>query len=132
MLILKRFIVWLLEFYCVALLLTGFVGVSYGDVSRLGDSLRYAWAGVLIFMLGTGFVITMAIVGIVWRGRGLWRYPAIVAGLFTAHLLWFWVEAPGWSTSRYLSILAAGVVIVFACTLGGNLLLRRWVQAASK
>lgn len=132
MLRLRRLAVFLLERLCEALLLGVFLVVLLGpfeDGSLAGRVFSWAGKTFLVFMVGSGYLLTTALAGVVWRSRKLWRYPAIAAGLFAAHYLWFWAEAGGWSISRNLAILAAGVVIVFACTFVGNLLLRRWAQA---
>jgi hypothetical protein len=113
----------------IALLLTGSITIVYGDLSRPSASLRYAWAGVLIFMLGFGFVFTTAIVAMIWRSQRLWLYPVLATALFLIH---FHFAYPIGGDPPPKGLRELGACIVLACTFAGNLLLRTWVQAGSK
>lgn len=131
MLILKRLAVWLLETSCEALLLGLFLIILSGT-DQLGfakDLLAaFVWTVVLLFW-GSGYLLTTAIFGLVWRSRRLWLYPAIAAALFITHVQFF---ATGWTPSTKLPVQVAGACIVFACTLVGGWFLRKWLQAGSK
>ena len=117
---LKRFVIWLVETLCqvpllIALLLATF-GLSQGV--RLFE-LRLLLFAVLVFMVGSGYVVTTAIVGTFFRSRTPWLYPAITALLFIIHEQFF---ITGWElpTSDHIQIQAGGASLVFATTFVGG------------
>jgi hypothetical protein len=85
-----------------------------------------------VFVWGSGYLITTALAGVVWRSKRLWLYPAIAAVLFLAHLQWTLTITGGSSHSERLVLRVVGTCIVLACTFTGNLLLRRWNSLGAK
>jgi hypothetical protein len=129
--LLKRLTIWMLEILCQTLLgslLLLEVARSYGpnrDAFAI-ELLRSFLAIVLFFVWGSGYVLSTAIAGVVWRSKQLWLYPVIAGILFLAHLQWLFTKIGGMSPSDRLIFHAGGVCIVLACTFTGNLLLRKW------
>ncbi len=127
MLILGRLVVWLCERLAEAVLVGTFLFVLawswFGDqVTPQGWVLLIAGtAGV--FMLGSGYLFTTAIFGVIWRSEKSWVYPAIAAALFIARVQ-FYVTT--WSLSKKMPIEAGGACIVFMCTYVRNYFLREW------
>ncbi len=74
-------------------------------------------------MLGSGYLFTTAIFGVIWRSEKPWVYPAIAAALFIAHVQFYMTT---WSLSKKMPIEAGGACIVFMCTYIGNCFLREW------
>ena len=140
--ILKRLSVWLLETSCEAVLLSVLLYIvayivaeaspDHNFASGLGD-LRLLFLGtVIVFMLGTRYLLTTVILRVVWKSQRLWLYSAVATVLFLAHLLYFYLEAGGWTLSLQLPVGAGGACIVFACTFVGSWLLRKWEQTGPK
>lgn len=127
--ILKRLAIWLVETLCEALLLMVFLTVLWrgqGE-SSVDDDMRLIFVGIaFVFMIGSGYLLTTGIVGVIWRSRVPWVYPAIAATLFIVHVQFF---ATGWTSFTKVPVQAGGACIVFACALGGNWLLRKWIHA---
>jgi hypothetical protein len=129
----KRLVVWLLETSCEALLLSGLLVVlsrssgpsQWGFIKDLAFGF---FATLLVFMWGSGYLITTAFVRIFWRTDKLWLYSSIVALLFSIHLQIFLFIAGGWTSAERLPIRVAGPCIVFACTYGGGYFLRNPVK----
>jgi hypothetical protein len=122
--VLKRIIAWSCETAAEAVLLGGLLVILSGTGRHgLVKDLEFAIIATLfVFMLGSGYLVTTALVGVVWRSKRVWLYPAIAAVLFIVHLQF---SATGWTSSEKLPIQGAGACIVFACTLAGNYLLRK-------
>jgi hypothetical protein len=132
---LKRLAVWLIETSCEAFLgsaLLIVMSLAYGPSSSgLARDFSVAFAvTVLAFMWATGYLLSTAIVGVVWRSKRLWLYPAMVSVLFLAHLQWLFTRATGFTRPERLALRFVGVCIVLACTFAGNLFLRKWDKAA--
>lgn len=124
---LKRLVVWTLETLSVAVLVGVFLYVVLGSPFRQSDfgrDLSFAIAGTaVVFMVGSGYLLSTALFGLVWRSQRLWLYPAIAAALFVAHVQFF---ATGWGVSTKVPVQAGGACIVFACTYAGGYFLRKW------
>ena len=132
MLILKRIPIWFLETACEALLLGGvllaFAARYSTDPSRDGFARYLAFttlATVEVFMWHCGYILTTAIVGILFRSRRLWFYPAVASLLFLAHLQYL-LGKTMWDPREKLTVRVAGVCIVSCCTFFGNCVLRKW------
>src|ERR1700684_1902506 len=94
MLILKRLVVWSFERLVEANLLGGLLlgcllAVSSGEQrSALQDSFAGFWAitlAVAVFLFSTGYYVTTACFGVVWRSSKTSVYPTITAALFIIH-----------------------------------------------
>ena len=130
MLILKRLAVWLLETLSEAVLVGAFLSVlAWADDSTFRGLLLLITGTAVLFMVGSGYLLTTAIFGVVWRSQRLWLYPAVAAVLFISHVQFY---VTGWETSLMLQVQAGGACIVFACTFVGNCILRKWVHAGGK
>jgi hypothetical protein len=129
MLILKRLAVWASETLCDALLLMVFLTILWRDSgqSSLIDDLGITLVGtVFVFMVGSGYLLTTVIFGVLLRSRNLWVYPAIASTLFVAHEQFLFT---GWKLpdASHMQTQVLGACIVFACTFAGNLFLRKWI-----
>jgi hypothetical protein len=126
----RRIIVWFLETAAEALLIGLFLLIAssfhfHGQRIVFGDIL-FIIGAVSWFFFITGYLLSTAIVGILWRGRRPWIYPTIAAVLFSIHLqIWFF-GASGETRIERLPFELAGPCIVFACTFIGGNLLRKW------
>lgn len=132
-LIMKRLGVWALETLCEALLLMVFLTALFGGDgnSRLvDDALLALWSIVFIFMVGSGFLLTTAIIGVFSRSQNPWVYPSITAMLFVVHEQFLFT---GWKTpdASHVQTQVVGACVGFACTFVGGRFLRRWVQTGS-
>ena len=77
MLILKRLIVWSLETVCeFPLFIALLILLSGPSVVRVFD-LQLMLFGTTLFMVGSGYVLTTACVGLFFRSSVPWTYPAI-------------------------------------------------------
>lgn len=134
--ILKRLVVWLLEAITAALLLGALFGaLSSPDLSNFFSILPGVWAlalGISAVLFLHGYYLTMALAGVFWRSRKLWLYPPIAATLFLVHthIIFFRLHSDLSSLGRAteLPFLVGGACIVFACALGGNWILQKWVR----
>jgi hypothetical protein len=96
MLILKRLAVWLIETAAEAVLLSLFMNMwwGYSDPVNRGFLFQLSgWALVIltVFMLGSGYLITTAILRIAWKSQRLWTYSVASAMLVLAHLQIFFL-----------------------------------------
>jgi hypothetical protein len=126
MLILKRLAVWAVETLCEALLLMLFLTTLWRESgqSSLIDDLGLTFVGTaFVFMVGSGYLLTTALFGVVWRSARPWVYPTIAAALFIIHVQFF---ATGWTSTTKAPVQAGGACIVLACTFIGNWFLRKW------
>lgn len=128
MLILKRLAVWLIETAAEAVLLSLFMNTwwGYSDPVKRGFLFQlfgWAWIILTVFMLGSGYLITTAILRAAWKSKKLWTYSAASAVLVLVHLQIFFFVASGWTTYERLPVQVASACIVFACTfIGGRIL----------
>ena len=128
MLILKRLAMWSGETLCEALLITLFLTVLWTGKgqSSLRDDIGVIFMGTaFVFMVGSGYLLTTGIFGVVWRSPVFWVYPVIAAALFIFHVQFF---ADGWTSSTKVPVQVGGACIVAACTFAGNRLLLTWVR----
>lgn len=129
MALLKRLTVWLLEILCQALLLMMFLtflgGLGEDSGQRnLADDLVIAFvATVVVFMVGSGYLVTTAICRVAWKSQNLWAYSAAAAVLFVVHEQFLFT---GLSVPSVLNvqIQVAGACIAFICTFVGGWFLR--------
>lgn len=128
---LKRFIIWLIEITAEAVLLSLFFFAWYGyndPVERgfLFQLVLLTWAILTVFMLGSGYLITTAVLRIAWESQRLLTYSIISVVLVSAHLQIFFLMAGGLTgQGERLPIRVASVCIVFACTLVGGWILKK-------
>ncbi len=128
--ILKRFVVWFGETSCEIPLLILLSLVISGRSSQrsLADDVELLFLGTaIVFMIGSGYLLTTVIFGVFFRSKTLWVYPTIAATLFVAHEQFLF---KGWKLpdASHVETQVFGACIVFACTLAGNFFLRKWVQ----
>ena len=125
---LKRLAVWSAETTTEVPFLIGLLMLE-SDFRQLNwFDLRIAFIMVAVFMVGSGYLITTAIVGILFRSESPWLYPTIAALLFVAHVqvvVRWWKLGQG---SSPVPFEVAGACIVFGCTFCGGWFLRRWTQ----
>lgn len=128
MLVLKQLAAWSIETFCEALLLMVFLTILWRESGRssVADDLGLTLVSAFVFMLGSGYLLTTGIFGVLWRSTNPWVYPAIAAALFVAHVQFF---ATGWDPSTKVPVQAGGACIVFGCTFLGTWCLRRFAQA---
>ena len=142
MLIVMRLGVWVLETAFAAVLLgvlmLSLLGAFIGPGAHgfFLDVLRYAAVTLIVFMWGSGYLLTTAVAGIVCRNWKPWLYPIAAAILFIVHVGFF---ASGWEnieepSLRYESLMIqyVGACIVLGCDLLGNVLLRKWEGSISR
>ena len=130
MLILMRFPVWLIETVAEAVLISLFMITWWGysdPVNRgfLFQLFGWAWAVLTVFMLGSGYLITTAILRIAWKSQRLWTYSVASAVLVLVHLQIFFFVASGLPIYDRLQIQVASACIVFACTFIGGWILQK-------
>ena len=132
MVIVKRLTIWLLETFSQAMLLgLALIGLFGYDQHAFGKSLGLYVSGVLLLSFTTGYLLTTAIARGAWKSQNLWSYSSIAVVLFLIHSQIFFVVSGGSTRSEKLSMQIAGTCIVFACTIGGTLALRRWTTGQS-
>jgi hypothetical protein len=134
MLILKRLSAWFVETSSEVVLLGLVLTVLLGhDQHAFFKDLSIYSSGVILLSVTTGYLLSTIVVRAVWRGRTLWSYPAIATVLFFIHFEIMNVGLGGaFEPSARVRIRAAGACIVFACTLAGTFVLRKWAPAHSK
>ncbi|MFN8938749.1 MAG: hypothetical protein ACK532_09395 [Acidobacteriota bacterium] len=127
----KRLVVWLIETLCEVLAVSVLLIVLSGRSENRGladDVLLAIWGTALVFMVGSGYLLTTAAFGVLWRSINPWVYPAISAALFVIHVQFF---ATGWDPSTKVPVQLGGAGIVFGFAFLGTWLLRTWVAAGS-
>jgi hypothetical protein len=129
---------WLVETLSEALLLSVlfivYVRVAYGADQQLGYAkqlLFFMSATIVIFMFGSGYLMSTTVFAIVWRSQRPWLYPTIAAALYLGHLRFafgseHW-SLGHWDLSQRITLQVGGASIVFACTFVGGGFLRKWV-----
>ncbi len=126
MLIQKRLLVWPIELFLGAVLLGlyfYFLSGAITDHAFLRDILFLVSGIALVFMWGSGYVLTTAILGLLWRSEKMWLYPSIAAILFVLHVQFF---VTNWDLGKKSVVEARGAIIMLGCTLLGNCVLRKW------
>jgi hypothetical protein len=128
--ILKRLAVWLFEMALQALMLGLFLIVSHwSDENAFGKDLLFFFQTTILLFFTTGYLFSTAIVRAIWRGRGVWWHPIIMAALFLVHFEILNVRAGGaFEPPERLRLQVAGTCIAFACALPGGWFLRRWIR----
>lgn len=137
--IVKRLAVWLLEALAATLLLGGLFGaLSSPDLTNFLSILPGVWAlaaGIAAVLFLHGYYLTTAVAGVFFRGRKLWVYPLIAATLFVihTHIVFFRLKPDLSSSGRATEVpfLFGGACLIFACAIGGNLILRKWARVGS-
>jgi hypothetical protein len=139
MLILKRVTVWLLEMFSEAILLSVLLTVSSiregprpFQWSFVKELLFAVSAITYVFMWHSGYLLTTAVLRIVWKRPRLWLYSVVAVVVFLIHLQVIFLIASGWTASERLPVQVGGACIVYGCTFVGSWFLRKWVQASSK
>ena len=133
LMVVKRLTVWLLETSMGILLLGLLLIVLFGhDQHAFGRDLLAYLGAIVAMAFSTGYLLSTAVSRAFWRGRTLWSYPTLATLLFVIHSQLFFVVSGGSTQSEKLSIQAPGLCIVFACTLAGTFILRKWAPARSK
>ena len=133
MLILRRLSVWFGETLLEALLLgLALVGLFGYDQHAFGKSLEFYVTGILLFSFTTGYLLTTAIARGAWRGEKAWPYSVVASLLYLLHSEIFFRLSGGSTRPEQFSMQVSGIFIVFACTFGGTLVLRRWTAATSE
>lgn len=130
MLILKRLTMFLAETLSAAVLIGVFLLVLSGRSrgSTVAEDLLLGIVGtVIVFMIGSGYLFTTAVFGVIWRSRKSFLYPLIGLGLFIAHVQFF---VTGWDLPFKLKVQTGGGCIVFVCSYLGSWLLRQWIDKA--
>jgi hypothetical protein len=124
---LKRLVVWFLETVCEALILSialmVIIPLTSSQHGYATDIMIMSILIVVVFMWGTGYILTTAIVRIFWNGRSLWLYPVIATTLFLIHAEIFIRSA---DVTVHRQVWAAGACICFASTFVGSWILRKW------
>ena len=126
---LRRLSVWLIETCCEAVLLMLLVLILSGrsEQRTIVEDLSLAFFGtVIVFMVGSGYLLTTAVGRAFLSSHNPWVYPPIAAVLFVAHEQFLF---SGWKlpNGSHLQTQVFGACIVFICTLVGGLLLQRWM-----
>jgi len=136
--LLKRLLVWFAEIVCQVVLLT-LVFPPILDFFEEGPG-RYSTATVVtdlkdvafvvaFFMIISGYLITTAVVGVLFRPASIWKYALIIAALFVAHTEVFVIaggRARGGILLDQFTLQAVGAFAVFACASAGSQFLRKW------
>jgi hypothetical protein len=131
MLILKRLVIWLLETPLEVVLLALALMILFGhNPHAVGKSLVGYATGIVLLSFTTGYLLTTAIARGVWKGQKWWSYSALAIALFLIHSEIFFVISGGSTRPEQFSMQTAGVLVVFASTVTGSLLLRRWTATS--
>jgi|RhiMethySRZTD1v2_1073278.scaffolds.fasta_scaffold147536_2 hypothetical protein len=130
MLILKRLAVWLIEIAAEAVLLSLFMNTWWGYSDPVNRGFLFQLSGwalaiLTVFMLGSGYLITTAILRIAWKSQRLWTYSVASAVLVLVHLQIFFFMGTGLPIYKRLQIQVASACIVFACTFIGGWILQK-------
>src|SRR6516164_6528891 len=114
----KRFVVWSLETICEGALLIPLLMLFVDPGQRfpitVSDLSSYLF-GIGLFMVGSGYLVTTAIVRNFFRSQTSWGYPLTTAFLFIVHEMFFLGRWRAPETSDVI-VQAVGACIVFACT----------------
>jgi intracellular septation protein A len=125
---------WFFELASEALLLGVVLALLLGHDQHAfwKDVLIYS-SGISLLFFSTGYLLTTIIVRAFWKGRRSWLYPAIATALFFIHFEIMNVGVGGaFEPSTRVRVRVAGAIVVFACTLVGTVVLRRWTATVSE
>jgi hypothetical protein len=131
----KRSAVWLLEILTETVLLGVLLGaltLPAADFVKLLPGF-YAWGlAVCLVLFFSGYYLTRALFGLVWRSQIWWLYSTIAIGLFVVHThIVFLLGRPDFSPegrALELPFLACGAGVVFSCTSISSWCFRRWTR----
>ncbi len=91
--------------------------------------LRFLFETTVLLFFTIGYLFSTAIARAIWRGRGVWWHPIIVAALFLTHFEILNVGAGGaFEPPERLRLRVAGTLIAFVCALAGDRFLRKWIR----
>lgn len=129
---LRRLAVWLIETCCQAVLMMLLVMILSGrsEQRTIVEDLSLAFFGtVIVFMIGSGYLLTTAVSRVFLSRNNPWVYPPFAAVLFVAHEQFLF---SGWKLpdGSHVQTQMFGACIAFICTLIGGLLLRRWTLSS--
>ncbi|MDP9113202.1 MAG: hypothetical protein M3O20_05915 [Acidobacteriota bacterium] len=131
--ILKRLAIWLFEMALQAVMLGLFLIASHYDEHAFGKDFLFYVNMIALLFFTTGYLVSTAIVRAIWKGRGVWSHPTIVAALFLIHFEILNVGAGGaFEPPERLRLRIAGTCIAFASALVGGWLLRKWIRPDSR
>jgi hypothetical protein len=125
--------VWLVETLCEILLLSLSVIALLGlHEYSFGQDLKLYIFAIAFFMFMTGYLLTTLLARTLWRVRRIWSYPLAAAVLFLFHFQIMNLGMGGeWEPAISIRIRVAGACIVFACTLAGSFVLRKWAPTGN-
>lgn len=130
---LKRVVVGLIEILAEALLLGCLLGVLVSSEIGLLYGVIGSVLAVPVVLFLHWYYLSRVLVGIAWRSRYPWLYPAMAAAAFVAHMHFAVARSKSdltpFAQAKELPFLVGGACIVFACALGGNWLLRKWTRS---
>ena len=139
MIIVKRIVVWLVERLLEACILGGlfmYLVVHMGaDIPRgvlitRGSEVLIFGVVVAFLLFVSGYYVTAAIFGVIWRSPKPWVYPTITVALFAIHMHFiFLLGKPDitWEASAMETpFVGGGAFVVFVCSRIGNEALKRW------
>ena len=123
--------VWLIETCCEIVLLMLLLMILSGRSGQrtVVEDLSLAFFGTaIVFMVGSGYLLTTAIGRVFLNSHNPWVYPPIAAILFIVHEQFLF---SGWKLPEgsHVQTQAFGACVVFVCTFVGGFLLRRWVPS---
>lgn len=126
--ILKRLAIWLMEVGLQAVLLGLLLIGLYGhDKFRFGRDLLVYTDSILVMFFLTGYLLTTAILRVLWKGRTFWLYPVIAMALFLFHFELLNLGIGGaFAPPDRTRVLLAGMCAAAITTLCGTLVLQRW------
>ena len=122
----KRLAVWFAEIVCeVPLLMLLLVALFGSGEPENALALRSLLFATLVFVLGSGYVITTLVAAVYFRGWMRGRYPLVAGLLFVVQEQAF---LSGWvlPTREHLFVQASGASIVFCTTFVGERCLQTW------
>jgi hypothetical protein len=130
--LLRRVVIWVGEIVSesvlLMVLLTSLWWRPQGSESLVDVLKLWFFWSLFLFMVGSGYLVSTALFGVILRSSIRWVYPAIAATLFVFHIQFF---PNGWTLGTRIPVQAGGACIVFICCYGGNWCLRRWSQTMS-
>lgn len=120
----RRIWIWLFETVCEFPLLTAALLLLSEPIELINRGislaeLRFLSLGAIVLMVGSGYVLTSAVVATWFRWKSFWIYPMLVASLFVLHqqfLLAHW-RRPEVSD---MQLQLAGACVVFLCSFVGS------------
>ena len=133
MLILKRLAIWIFEISSQTLLFGFLIDVFGHDPGDFFKDGFISACVVSVVFFSSGYLFSTVAFRAVWANRAWWSYPAIATGLFFIHFEIMNVEVRGaFPSHNRLLIRAVGACIVFACTLAGTDVLRKWAPTRGR